>query len=94
MRERIIGDPTFFVSMDNQDLEKIVDKDPNLASKELNKTAEEVKVYQAACERELERRRELRDATELLHLYHRAVSHQNETGNSPCSKRPKSANEP
>ena len=76
-RERITKDPTFFVSLGDEELEKVIALDTSKACQELGKTKEEVLLYQESCERELSRRSELRDATELLKLYQKAKGYKN-----------------
>eukprot|EP00794_Sanderia_malayensis_P015439 gene15439-17015_t len=73
LKARLSMDPTFFVSLSDEELEKVISLDPEKASIELKKTQDEVLVYQEFCEHELKRRSDLRDATELLKLYKKAV---------------------
>lgn len=88
-RERITNDPTFFVSLGDEELEKVIALDTSNACQELGKTKEEVLLYQESCERELSRRSELRDATELLKLYKKAKGYQNNDNSTEGAKRTK-----
>ena len=85
IKQRIISDPTFYVNLNDDQLESVIALDPDVAQRELAKTKEEIMLYQETCERELARRSELRDATELLRLYEksRKVETNDDNGSSP-----------
>lgn len=89
VKQRIISDPAFYVSLDEEQLERVTSLEPNFASKELNKTIEEVRLCQESCERELSRRQELRDAYELMKLYQKLRNTDNEANNESSAKRAK-----
>jgi len=87
VKQRIISDQTFYVNLNDEELESFIAVDPNLASLELKKTKEEILLYQETCERELLRRSELKSANELLKLYHRAKKDgHNDSTKSPSKK--------
>eukprot|EP00795_Rhopilema_esculentum_P006915 gene6915-12527_t len=73
LKHRMVSDPLFFLSLNEDELEQVVALDAEEASSELEMSKERVSLYQDSCERELSRRAELRDATELLRLYDRVA---------------------
>ena len=88
-KQRITSDPVFYVNLTDEELEDVIAVDPEAASNELNKTIQEILLYQESCERELSRRSQLRDANELLKLYQRAKKKEEHHGNESVAKKSK-----
>ena len=88
-KQRITSDPVFYVNLTDEELEDVIAVDPEVASNELNKTIQEILLYQESCERELSRRSQLRDANELLKFYQRAKKKEEHRGNESVAKKSK-----
>lgn len=89
IRQRITSDPVFYVNLTDEELEDVIAVDPDAASNELNRTKQEILLYQETCEREVSRRSQLRDANELMKLYQRARKKEENFGNDSLPKKSK-----
>ncbi|XP_032228827.1 DNA fragmentation factor subunit alpha [Nematostella vectensis] len=86
--QRMQKDPLFFVSLPEDDLRLAIGFEPAELAAVLDRPEREASYYQETCRQELDRRTELREATELLKLYDKAV--RQDIGNTePGAKRPK-----
>lgn len=72
---RIKNDPAFFISFSDEDLQEVIKFDRKQFAADLGKSVIEAEHSQEACQQELDRRREFRDATQLLLLLKRAQEH-------------------
>lgn len=92
---RIKSDPAFFISFSDESLQDVINFESEQLATALGRSLAEAKHSQEACQQELDRRTQLREATQLLKLFERARQNQgseNElqyTGN----KRQRTANE-
>ena len=72
---RVKQDPAFFVSFSDEHLQQVVDVETEALAAGLGRSKPEAKHCQDACQQELDRRTQLREATQLLKLYDMAWRH-------------------
>ena len=69
---KIKVDPAFFVSLSEEDLLEIVRLGVGSFADVLGEGELEAEHYQEVCQREVDKRREYKEATALLRLYHKS----------------------
>lgn len=91
---RIKNDPAFFISFSDESLHDVINFETEQLSTALGRSLAEAQHSQEACQQELDRRMQLREATQLLKLFERARQNQ-DYGNDVQSgnKRPRTVHE-
>ena len=84
---KIKSNPAFFVSLSDSELQDVIGYKVEDFSAALRKDRLDTKFYQEACEKELDRRMGLKEATELLKLYDRASREKTLNSSEAGSKR-------
>ena len=84
---KVKSNPAFFVSLSDNELQSIVDVRVEDLSVAIGKNRLDAKIYQEACEKELHRRTEIKEATELLKLYDKASREKTLSSSEAGSKR-------
>ena len=87
--QRIKNDPAFFISFSDKSLQDGINFDQGQFAIALGKSLVEAEHYQEACQHELDRRTEFREATQLLKLLEDALEIKTAVGN----KRQRTASE-
>ena len=73
---RISTDPAFFISFSDDNLQDVINFDPEQFATALYKSLAEAKHKQEACQQELDRRTQFKEATQLLKLLDKAQQNQ------------------
>ena len=73
---RIKNDPAFFISFSDESLHDVINFELEQLSSALGRSITEAQHSQEACQQELDRRMQLREATQLLKLFERAQQNQ------------------
>lgn len=73
---RIKNDPAFFISFSDERLQVVINIETDSLATVLGKSVIEAEHIREACQQELDRRIQLREATQLLKLYQRAQQNQ------------------
>ena len=85
---RISTDPAFFISFSDDNLQDVINFDPEQFATALDKSLAVAKHKQEACQQELDRRTQFKEATQLLKLLDRAQQNQGTENETPvCAKR-------
>lgn len=87
--QRIKNDPAFFISFSDESLQDVINFDRGQFAIALGKSLVVAEHYQEACQHELDRRTEFREATQLLKLLEDALEIKTAVGN----KRQRTASE-
>ena len=92
---KIKNDPAFFISFSDENLQDVINFNSELFATALGKSVAEAKHSQEACQQELDRRTEFKEATQLLKLLQRAQKHQESELNDATvgNKRQRTGNE-
>ena len=91
---RIKNDPAFFISFSDENLREVINFESEQFATALGRSATEAEHYQEACQQELDRRMQFKEATELLKLLDRAQKSQESENETPVgSKRQKTSSE-
>lgn len=91
---RIKNDPAFFISFSDESLHDVINFETEQLSTALGGSLAEAQHSQEACQQELDRRMQLREATQLLKLFERARQNQaNENDAQSGNKRPRTLHE-
>lgn len=91
---RIKNDPAFFISFSDESLQDVINFETEQFSTALGRSLAEAQHSQEACQQELDRRMQLREATQLLKLFERARQNQaNENDVQSGNKRPRTVDE-
>ena len=91
---RIKNDPAFFISFSDESLCDVINFETEQLATELGRSLTEAQHSQEACQQELDRRMQLREATQLLKLFERAQQHQSSENQCQSgNKRPRTAAE-
>lgn len=92
--KRIKNDPAFFISFSDESLQDVINFETEQFSTALGRSLAEAQHSQEACQQELDRRMQLREATQLLKLFERARQNQaNENDVQSGNKRPRTVDE-
>lgn len=86
---KIKNDPTFFISFSEKNLENVINFDCDQFATALGKSVAEAEYSQETCQRELDRRREFKEATQLLKMLEGVQKNETLVGN----KRPRPTSE-
>lgn len=87
---RIKNDPAYFISFSDESLRDVINFETEQLSTALGRTLTEAQHSQEACQQELDRRMQLKEATQLLKLFERARQNQaNENDVQSGNKRPR-----
>ena len=78
LRQRILEDPVFFVSLSTEELYTIVDFEIKELQSQLRCPESKVKFYQESCQQEIDRRTDIKETTELLRICQKAISRRRE----------------
>ena len=84
---RIKNDPTFFVSFSDENLQDVINFETEQFATALGKSLAEAKHSQEACQQELDRRTQFKDATQLLKLLDRAQQNQGAENETPVGSK-------
>lgn len=91
---RIKNDPAFFISFSDESLHDVINYEAEQLATALGRSLTEAQHSQEACQQELDRRMQLREATQLLKLFERARQNQSsENELQSGNKRPRTAAE-
>lgn len=91
---RIKNDPSFFISFSDESLHDVINFETEQLSTALGRSLAVAQHSQEACQQELDRRMQLREATQLLKLFERARQNQaNENDVQSGNKRPRTVHE-
>lgn len=91
---RIKNDPAFFISFSDENLQDVINFECEEFATALGSSIIEAKHNQEACQQELDRRMQFKEATQLLKLLERAQKSQASENETPVgSKRQKTASE-
>jgi len=91
---RIKNDPAFFISFSDENLREVINFESEQFATALGRSASEAEHYQEACQQELDRRMQFKEATELLKLLDRAQKSQEPENETPVgTKRLKASSE-
>ena len=77
LRRQIMEDPIFFVSLSMEQLQLVVDLETNNLEVQLGCSEYKADVYRESCQRELDKRIELKEAIELLQIFKKATEKSN-----------------
>ena len=89
LKERILEDAVFFLSLSTDDLQKIIDLGPETLRRELNSSAQRIRLILDSCEQELSRRTDIKQTHELLSICQKAMDNvktQNDVGDQESKK--------
>lgn len=87
---RMKNDPAYFISFSDESLRDVINFETEQLSTALGRTLTEAQHSQEACQQELDRRMQLREATQLLKLFERARQNQaSENDVQSGNKRPR-----
>lgn len=73
---RMKNDPVFFISFSDERLQDVINIKSDQLAAVMGRSLTEAKHSQEACQQELDRRLQLREATQLLKLFERAQQNQ------------------
>ena len=84
---RIKNDPAFFVSFSDENLQDVINFETEQFSTALGRSLAEAKHSQEACQQELDRRTQFKEATQLLKLLDRAQQNQGAENETPVGSK-------